>query len=303
MAMSNGRGPTFVIPGASKSGTSSLHHYLSEHPDIYMPPEKELHFFSRDENYEQGLAAYEARFDGWDGQTVLGEASPTYFYHGKVWKERSGAVRWVPNNDSAVRLGEAYPDLDIVISLRNPVTRAYSQYWKNVRQGYERTYSFADALREELEGERNPRESAQCWVYANRYPFHLEHWLDCFGREQVKFLVFEEWIDRTEETLQEVCTFLGVDPLAEWETTSQLKNPSRIPRSLKLNRLYHDHLENTGIGELVYYLNLRKGYPDMDPETKRFAFDVFSGVIDETETLIGRDLDVWREELEPERPA
>ena len=69
--MPDGRPPTFVIPGASKSGTSSLHHYLSAHPDIYMPPEKELHFFSRDANYEQGLNAYEAHFTAcWPSQPV-----------------------------------------------------------------------------------------------------------------------------------------------------------------------------------------------------------------------------------------
>lgn len=299
--MTDGRSPTFVIPGASKSGTSSLHHYLSEHPDIYMPAEKELHFFSRDANYDAGLEAYERHFDGWDGESAVGEASPTYFYHGNVWKERSGDLRWVPENDSAVRLSEAYPDIDVLITLRNPATRAYSQYWKNVRQGHERTFPFEAAIREELRDERTPRNSAQCWVYANRYPFHIEHWLECFDRNQIKFLVFEKWIDRTEETLGEICEFLGVEPLADWSHASQVKNPSRIPRSLKLNTFYHDYLEGTGIGEILFYLNLRRGYPDMDADTKVLMLDVFEDDIARTEELIGQDLDVWRAELDPSR--
>jgi hypothetical protein len=299
--MPDGRPPTFVIPGASKSGTSSLHHYLSAHPDIYMPPEKELHFFSRDANYERGLDAYEAHFTGWDGQQAVGEASPTYFYHGTVWEERSGDVRWVPEDDSAVRLSEAYPDLDVVITLRNPATRAYSQYWKNLRQGHERTLQFEAAIREELRGDRDHRESPNCWVAANRYPVHLEHWIECFGRDQVKFLVFEEWIDRTEETLREVCEFLGVEPISEWPHASRVKNPAKSPRSLRLNRFYHEYLSGTGVGELLFYLNLRRGYPAMDDETKTFMLDVFEEDIRETEALIDADLDVWRAELDPAR--
>jgi hypothetical protein len=301
--MSDGRSPTFVIPGASKSGTTSLHHYLTEHPDIYMPSDKELHFFSREQNYERGIEAYEQHFAGCDGETAVGEASPTYFYHGNVWVESGGELRWLPEDDSAVRISEAYPDIDVLVTLRNPVTRAYSQYWKNVRQGYERTYPFREAIEEELRGERDHKESPFCWVYANRYSTHLEHWLDCFDREQIKFLVFEKWIDRTEETLRDVCEFLGVEPLSDWSHASQVKNPSRTPRNLRLNWLYHDHLKRTGVGELLYYLNLRSGYPDMGPETKRFMLEVFEEEIRATAALIGQDLDLWIEELEPDDTA
>lgn len=296
--MAEGRAPTFVIPGASKSGTTSLHYYLDEHPDIYMSSPKELHFFSRNENYDQGLDAYEHKFSGWDGETAVGEASPTYFYHGKIWEEESGKLIWSPGDDSAVRMADAYPDLKILFSLRNPITRAYSQFWKNVRQGKERTVPFKEALREELRGDRNHQERSRCWIYANRYSEHLRHWLDQFDREQVKFLVFEKWIDRTEETLNEVCEFLGVEPLEDWSHAEEMKNPSKTPRNLQLNYFYHDYLKGTGLGELIYYLNLRRGYPDMSEETREFVVDIFEDEIRNTENIIDQDLSLWLEEFQ-----
>lgn len=292
-----GRAPTFVIPGASKSGTTSLHYYLDEHPDIYMSSPKELHFFSRNKNYEQGLEAYERNFSGWEDETAVGEASPTYFYHGRTWENKTGGFIWAPDDDPAIRLADAYPDVKILFSLRNPITRGYSQFWKNVRQGKERTVPFREALKEELRGDRTPEERPRCWVYANQYSTHLQHWLDQFGRDQVKFLVFEKWIDNTEETLNEVCEFLGVEPLEEWPHASEIKNPSKTPRSLRLNYFYHDYLKRTGIGELIYYLNLRRGYPDMSEETREFVIDLFEDEIRDTEDVIDQDLSLWLEEF------
>lgn len=294
-----GDGPTFVIPGASKSGTSSLHYYLSEHPDVYMPGSKELHFFSRNENYERGLEAYERNFADRGDETAVGEASPTYFYHGKVWED--GDMEWAPEDDAAVRLQRAYPDVKIVISLRNPVERAYSQYWKNVRQGHERTFSFREALEAELDGERDHTQDPTCWVYANEYTTHLEHWLECFGRDQLLFVVFEDWITDTEATLRRICEFLGIEPLSDWSHVDEVKNPSRSPRSLRLNAFYHDYLKRTGVGEALFYLNLRRGYPPMDADTRRFARDVFEAEIRGTARLIDRELEPWTKPPEPEK--
>jgi hypothetical protein len=292
--MAESRRPTFLIPGASRAGTTTLHDYLSEHDNIFMPADKELRFFDREENYRQGLSYYESQFSGHDGEAAVGESSPPYWYRGIVFDE-DREFRFDTDNDPPTRIHESYPDLKIVFTLRNPVTRAYSQYWKNVRQGRERTYPFEAAIREEIEGDRDHRRSAMCWYYKNKYSVHLKKWFDLFGEDQIEIFIFEEWIQDPPTALDEICEFLGVEPPETWADTNRKKNKTKTPKNLRLNEIYHDYLCWTGIGELIYYLNLRVGYPDMDPEMKAYLTKAFESEIEAVEEIIGRRLDVWRD--------
>lgn len=289
--MTDGTAPTFMIPGVSKAGTTSLHHYLATHDDVYMSTPKELHFFEREENYRRGLDYYESLFDGWTGEPVVGESSPPYWYHGKTYDD--GAYRWAPDDDAPTRIHEAYPEMKFVISLRNPVTRAYSQYWKNVRQAKERAETLQAAVESELSGERDRTETPNCWVYANRYAVHLEEWFELFDRDQVRFVVLEEWKNDVEGTLNDICRFLGIEPKSAWEGVDDRKNVAKTPRNRWVNHVYHDYLERTGIGELVYYLNLRRGYPEMPADTERLLYEVFAEDIAYVEDLLGRELPAW----------
>jgi hypothetical protein len=300
-------GPDFIIPGASKSGTTSLHHYLNEHEEIFLPQEKELRFFDKNPNYTKGLEYYEKQFKGGEDCPAVGEASPAYFYHGIVYNGPSHKdYAWEPDDDAPIRIRDAYPDVKLIITLRNPATRAYSQYWKNYRQGRERASSFAEAIEEEIEGKRDHRENPWCWVYRNRYPVHLRHWLDLFDRDQIMFMVFEEWVDSPEEALNNICEFLGVKPKESWSRTQTSKNPGGTPRMVFLNRFYQKYirgtpaataLRKTRITHVLDSLNTSEGYPDMSEKDLELMQDVFEEDILETEELIGKDLDVWRDEL------
>lgn len=299
------RGPDFLIPGASKSGTTSLFYYLDEHDEVFLPETKELHFFDRDSTYTRGFEYYEAHFDEAAPGQVAGEITPSYFYAGKRYAENSyKSFVWDTEDDVPARIRGAYPDVKLVLTLRNPIDRAHSQFWKNYRQGRERADSLGEAVQQELASERDHTETAMCWVYNNRYSIHLERWFECFDRDQVRVLIFEEWIQEPEATLDEVCKFLGVEPLGSWSRSDERRNVGGTPRFVGLNRLYQDYLQGTALGTILQRsrvthvldaLNSSEGYPDLSAPERELLTDVFQPEVEAVEELLERDLDVWRE--------
>jgi hypothetical protein len=149
--------PNFVIVGAPKCGTSSLARWLMEHPEVYVVPEKELHFFTG--YWNQGVDWYENCFAP-DGERAVGEASPTY----------------LQNHTAHARMQSLIPDAKLIAIMRNPVDRAYSHYWHwKDRKGV--TVSFEEAIEPELAG------GSDVYVTPGRYAEHLEHLWQHFPRE------------------------------------------------------------------------------------------------------------------------
>ncbi len=114
--------PTFVVIGAQKSATRWLRTNLGEHPDIHVAP-RELVFFSSTERYARGLSWYREQFEGWDGQPVVGEASPAYM----MWRHHPDRV--------AARVHESLGRVPVIAILRNPVERAQSAFRHHLDQG------------------------------------------------------------------------------------------------------------------------------------------------------------------------
>ncbi len=222
-----GRGrmmPAFLIIGAAKGGTTSLFRWLSDHPFITPPsplwmrevPMKEVHFFDynffRREDWYRGhfpLERDRLAFERTHGQGfVTGEASASYLSH-----------RWAPQ-----RVKRVLPEVKLVVALRNPIDRAYSQFNMSWRERYENlTFEEAidreeDRLRPELErSERDQRYNSLplgTWSYLlrSRYAEHLERWLEVFPREQFLFVRAEDMFGDPYGTLESVTTFLGLPP-------------------------------------------------------------------------------------------
>jgi hypothetical protein len=213
-----GRGrmlPDFVIIGAAKAGTTSLYGWLSEHPFVAPATTKEVHYF--DYNYFRGVDWYRehfplererGRFAQQHGRPFLtGEASPSYISH-----------YWAPE-----RLAQRLPDVKLLVTLRNPVDRAYSQFQMSRREQEEPLESFDQALTAE-EGRLRPERAHMradrsyqswpygCWSYQDRslYAEQLERWFKLFPREQFHFLTLEELSTQPGETLDAVHEFLGL---------------------------------------------------------------------------------------------
>lgn len=300
-------GPDFIIPGASKSGTTSLYHYLNEHESIILPETKELHFFDRNINYEQGIDYYESKLPSTGDGHVVGDITPSYFYANIIYDSSSyDTYRWSPSNDVPSRIHGHYPDLKIILTLRNPITRAHSQFWKNYRQGRERANSFADAIRSEINGKREPESHPFCWLYRNDYTEHVGRWLDLFDQSQIHVIIFEKWIENTKLELNNICDFLGIEPRRSWSRSDERKNIGGQPRVVALNRIYQDYIQGTPLGRvlqktrvthLLDALNSNRGYPEVSDEARNLLSTEFEPMFEELEKLLNRDLDIWREEL------
>jgi hypothetical protein len=179
-----------------KSGTTSLHNYLSLHPEIFMSAEKEPRFFSDEAKWNRGLAWYEAHFP--EPAPIRGESTPDY--------TKFPAIRGAPK-----RIHSVIPDVRLIYLVRDPIERIISHYIDS--------YSFGrvnGTLDEEL-------ASFDCHlVNCSRYYTQIEQYLEFFDPKQILILVSEELRDDREKTLQTAFRFLGVEEsftAGEWETT------------------------------------------------------------------------------------
>ena len=211
--------PDFLIAGAMKSGTTSLHRSLAHHPDIFLP-DSEVSFFNLDEiwlapealplgrgrsdklldfdrDFEQHLAWYSSLFDAAAPGQLLGEDSPTY----------------LPSEVAPARIRHLVPDVRLIFTLRDPVARAYSHYWHLVRTGRAR-YDFETSL----------RFAPELMLERGRYERHLRRWLDVFPREQMLIVLFEDFVANPLEALNECGRFIGAGPSDTLPATSLHEN-------------------------------------------------------------------------------
>jgi hypothetical protein len=118
--------------------------------------------------------------------------------------------------------------------------------------------------------------------------------LDFFDCDQIQIYIFERWIQNPERVLNDICEFLGVKKLGNWNRIPKEKNPSTSPRSRKLNYFIRNKINYPLISHLNRILNIKKGYPKMDKRTREFSREVFQPVIDHTSEFLGDELSVWR---------
>ncbi|MBO0347766.1 sulfotransferase domain-containing protein [Phormidium pseudopriestleyi FRX01] len=201
--------PDFLIIGTQKGGTTSLYNYLIQHPQILPATQKEVHFF--DLNFHQGVEWYRQQFppQETEKQMLTGEASPYYLFHPLVPR----------------RVKDLFPQVKLIVLLRNPVGRAWSHYNHEVRWGFE-TLSFAEAIAQEpvrLAGEvekmfADPNYYSynhQHYTYLSRgiYANQLNSWMELFPKEQFLILSSEAFYANPAAILAETLAFLGLPPM------------------------------------------------------------------------------------------
>jgi hypothetical protein len=196
--------PTFFIVGAPKAGTTSLHAYLQRHPEVFMPDRKEPHYFSRFEvdpafdNFRPPIRdpkVYQELFTGSAGFKAVGEASSSY----------------LSDAGAASKIKAAVPEAKIIISLRNPVQRAYSHYLMECREGRE-SRPFLEALAADQARPQKGWGISVQYVELGLYADQVDRFIRMFGRPNVKVLLFEELTRDTASVMREVALFLGVNP-------------------------------------------------------------------------------------------
>lgn len=289
--------PSFLVVGASRSGTTTLHKTLSQHPSLFLPKKKELHFFSNTQNFNRGLANYEKFFRHAKSHQIAGEISPPYFHKG-ITLDAQRKYHWDVEDDSATRISRSMPSTKLIFTLRNPVDRAYSQYSKNLLQGKEMAASFDDAVELEISGRRVPESDQSCWLYKSCYSKHIEHWLSLFPKQQTLFLIFEEWVKNPEGAFTKIYDFLGVEAIEVKPDTLQIANSARAQKKGTLFGLLSPVKSNSLVGKLYGKFATEpsnKNYP-MSAETRARLNDYFRDDIERLETMLNLSLDVWRGE-------
>lgn len=229
--------PNFFIIGAAKSGTTSLYHYLNQHPQVYMSPVKEPRFFGlegetpsfcgpRDENTNRKLICnlddYQALFEGVTNQTAVGEASPWYLYLEKA----------------PLQIQHRIPDAKLIAILRNPVDRAYSSYLHQLQRGAEPLNDFAQALNEEQL--RISQHWRPIWHYkqCGFYHHQLNRYFELFGKDRIQIHLYEDFRDRPATLLQNIFGFLDIDDKFAPDLTKRY-NVTYIPQNPTLKALNH----------------------------------------------------------------
>jgi hypothetical protein len=240
---------SFIVAGAQKAGTTALDAYLREHPELCLPREKELHFFDTDRFFALepvDYALYHRAFDPRPPQRLLGEVTPAYMY----WPT------------AAERIARYNPAMQLILVLRNPISRAFS-HWNMARQLKREPLAFLDAIKVEPERLRQlPLGRAKRYNYVERgfYVQQLRRLGKYFPSAQMLIFKSEELQAQPAEVLAKIATFLDIAPFPPVE-------------------------EKT--------VQAREYQDPMSEEDKRYLIGVFEPEIRELERVLGWDCSAW----------
>lgn len=281
------RWPNLYLVGAAKAGTTSLWWYLDQHPAVFMSPTKEPHFFSQVRPSHRlamfypvvsRQADYLALFASAGGANVVGESSTSYL--------------WSPG--AAARIHEVAPDAHVVILLRDPVERAWSHYWNDVAEGFERR-GFLRAVRDEM---IRPGVWGVDSVYlsAGFYADAVARYFELFGRERVHVSFFETFIADPRATIRDLFAWLGVDPgvadRVELEPQNAFKRPRnevtrRVLESIELRRRVRMVVPQRFHPVLRDLLVTPGQRPVMDDTVRALLRDLYASDVDRLSDLLG----------------
>jgi hypothetical protein len=308
--------PNFFIVGAPKAGTTSLYNHLAQHPDIYMSPIKEPCHFSteiRPENFSEEMGPgfesavraqkeylqgpmTEQRFGGigmeWSDylklflnvtrETAIGEASVLY-----LWSKTA-----------AENMRSKVPHARILMILRDPVSRVFSEYREAISAGALRC-SFRKYLEACLR-RTNTDKLSLYWpvLETGLYYEGVKRYLDRFPRENICIFLYEDYQVEQARVLTEIFRFLRVDS----GFVPDLSERHLVPRFIAVNRFLKKH----GVGRLVTKLSpprlrsflkkliVRPGSAvDLSPADREFLLNYYRSDIEKLASLLGRDLSAW----------
>ena len=272
--------PDFLVIGVPKGGTTSLAAYLAAHPGVHMAWQKEVDFFQA--HWERGVDWYRTNFAAARPGQLVGEATPWYLAHPQA-PERMAAV---------------VPRARLVALLRNPVDRAYSQYWWQ-RAHRSEARSFAAAVADELRDPGQvPRGMPVGYLAAGRYAEQLARVSAHFPREALLVRLTEDLAHDSAALVAEVCRHIGADPDVVPANVARSYNAAFEFRSLRLFRLMQRYRawRRLGLGvagRLDAWNRRRISYAPLDPALRRRLVEHFRPANAELAEWLGRDLSAW----------
>jgi hypothetical protein len=294
-------GPTFIVIGAGRSGTTSLHEYLSQHPEVFVSSDKSPNFFVAGDplpdwegprlramarQWVSNADDYEALFAAAGPAKARGDVSPVYL-------QSLNAPR---------RIKARYPEVRLVAILREPVERAYAHYMGRRRDGLDARPSFADVMAEELSRPLPETVAFGSYLGCGRYHHFLRPYYDLFSWKQIRVFLYEDLKRDAGALMRDLFTFLGVDSDFEPDTrhgsgkTGVIRHPlARLlwTRSVGVRTALRPWLPRA-IRDRAAPLVLRElEKAPLDPALQAHLRPLFREDIGRLQDLVRRDLSHW----------
>ena len=240
----------FIVGGVQKAGTTALHDFLAQHPQVALLRDQALHFFDKPEHFtgEPDYQILHNNFAPGRRWRIAGEVTADYLYYPQALE----------------RIARYNPQIKLIVSLRNPTERAFSQ-WNMRRDKGQEPLEFLDALKRDQEIGVWKRPRGDGYIARSLYFPQLEKVFDLFPRERVLVLKYEEFRRNPSPTVDRMFDFLGLPRL------QRFKNKKR------------------NVGSYSRKLTTAE---------RQYATTLFEEDIAKTEKLLGWDCQDWR--LQPE---
>jgi hypothetical protein len=295
--------PDFFIVGAPRCGTTAMNYYLKQHPEIFIPEVKEIHYFGKDLDFKflserMNLNQYLSLFSKAKDEKRIGETSVWYLY----------------SNSAAAEIKEFTPSASIIIMLRNPVDVLYSLHSQFVYEGNEDIHDFGEALQAEEYRKRGDKIPSTTYLPKTlfyrevvKFSEQISRYFHQFGRENIHIVIFEDLLNDPKKVYRTILKFLGVTD--DFQIEFDIINPNKQVISPELQRLllsppqsmlrYGKYLkipitiQNWAIRMLTKMNTVYKKRPSMNSMLRRQLQKEFLNEVEQLSSFVGRDLTYW----------
>jgi hypothetical protein len=283
----------FFIVGAPKAGTTSLYHYLNEHPEIVMSRQKETDYFSDEDLQKKGLyygknrintlEKYHSLFQNAD-QKKTGEASVSYLFYEDVPQK----IKAYNSNGK------------IIIMLRNPVDRAFSHYLMDYRLGL-----ISKSFESILENEKKDIKTSlfyQQYIELGQYSGQVKRYIEKFGKENVTIIFYYDFKNHVVKEVQKVYEFLEVDSKYRAEIENK-HNTYSMPKNnwirliysfVSFRKILNRILPKRKVRKIKEKLFIKSKKPKLSDVLRARLINLYAHDIKQLEELLSVDLSQWK---------
>jgi len=307
--------PTFFIVGAAKAGTTSIADYLNTHPQVYISPIKEPHYFSKDircENFEEKyrkLVCFDQ--DDYFAKEPLEQKHAAFIQKQEHYEQLfndmqadqiggEGSVGYLYSQEAPREIYKQVPKAKIIIILRNPIGRAFSHWLMDLRMGIVHEGGFLQAIEADVHAPKKGWGNQHLYIELGLYFQQVKRYFDTFGRDNVKVILFDDLKVSNAKVMEDITQFLGLETF-EYDLEGK-KNPAKLPkfpllhstiRKLGLIDLGNAIIPKIFLEKLKASIYTNKNLPKLTSEDRVALQKYFKEDIVNLSELINRDLTAW----------
>lgn len=306
--------PDFIIAGAMKCGTSTVHQIVNSHADVFLP-DGEINFFDMDEHLEHSDFA-DFQDEKWYYPNISDDPEIYWQWYSEFFRNSNGAkilgedsTTYISSQFAAHRISLQDKPIKIIICIRNPTDMAYSQYWHMLRTG-RAMFNFEDTL----------KYTPHYVIPRSLYRHGICKVLKYIEKKYIHFFILEEYVKNTELCLKKLMGFLELNYIKSIENKLVQKNKTRVPKYIGMqilkNRFFRSYGNSQYFGKMPYKFpenkvinrapliiskihnrinpSLYESIPKMNSNTRCFLNQYFIRENDGLDELVGFDVtNLW----------